>query len=198
MSENRSTLSGKVKRYAKVSSKLTTVSARIAGKKLIGKQDDTKDAELLLNALGGLKGPLMKVAQLLSTVPDLLPKEYADKLQQLQSDAPSMGTFFVKRRMRSELGINWQKKFDYFNNEASKAASLGQVHKAKSGNIDLACKLQYPNMMSTVDADLKQLKLMFSLYGTWDKTIKTNEIYTELSQRPVSYTHLTLPTIYSV
>ena len=183
MSENRSTLSGKVKRYAKVSSKLTTVSARIAGKKLIGKQDDTKDAELLLNALGGLKGPLMKVAQLLSTVPDLLPKEYADKLQQLQSDAPSMGTFFVKRRMRSELGINWQKRFDYFNNEASKAASLGQVHKAKSGNIDLACKLQYPNMMSTVDADLKQLKLMFSLYGTWDKTIKTDEIYTELSQR---------------
>ena len=64
--------------------------------KLIGKQDDTKDAELLLNALGGLKGPLMKVAQLLSTVPDLFSKEYADKLQQLQSDAPSMGTFCKK------------------------------------------------------------------------------------------------------
>ena len=89
MSENRSTLSGKVKRYAKVSSKLTTVSARIAGKKLIGKQDDTKDAELLLNALGGLKGPLMKVAQLLSTVPDLLPKEYLsiDPIQSLDQMA---------------------------------------------------------------------------------------------------------------
>ena len=137
----------------------------------------------LLNALGGLKGPLMKVAQLLSTVPDLLPKEYAEKLQQLQSDAPSMGSFFVKRRMKSELGINWQKKFHYFNNQASKAASLGQVHKAKLDNLNLACKLQYPDMISTVDADLKQLKIIFALYGTWDKTIKTDDIYNELSQR---------------
>ena len=46
----------------------------------------------------------MKVAQLLSTIPDALPKEYAEKLQSLQAEAPSMGWFFVKRRMSSELG----------------------------------------------------------------------------------------------
>tara|TARA_B100000686_G_scaffold88296_1_gene95036 strand:+ start:4036 stop:5385 length:1350 start_codon:yes stop_codon:yes gene_type:complete len=183
MNESKSTLKGKVKRYAKVSSKLTTVSAKIASNKLVGKGDNNKNAELVLNALGGLKGPLMKVAQLLSTVPDLLPKEYSEKLQQLQADAPSMGSFFVKRRMKSELGLNWQKKFKNFDIKAKKAASLGQVHKAKVNNISLASKLQYPDMMSTVDADLKQLKIIFSLYGTWDKTIKTKDIYTELSQR---------------
>ena len=51
-----------------------------------------------------------------------------------------------------------------------------------NGN-EIACKLQYPDMISTVDADLKQLKLIFSLYGTWDKTIKTKDIYNELSER---------------
>jgi len=183
MSENKSTLKGKVKRYAKVSSKLTTVSAKIASKKLVGIEDNNKNAELVLNALGGLKGPLMKVAQLLSTVPDLLPKEYSEKLQQLQADAPSMGSFFVKRRMKSELGLNWQKKFKNFDIKAKKAASLGQVHIAQVNNTNIACKLQYPDMISTVDADLKQLKIIFSLYGTWDKTIKTQDIYTELSQR---------------
>ena len=183
MNESKSTLTGKVKRYAKVSSKLTTVSAKIASNKLVGKNNNKKNAELVLNALGGLKGPLMKVAQLISTVPDLLPKEYSDKLQQLQADAPSMGSFFVKRRMKSELGLNWQKKFKSFDVKAKRAASLGQVHKAKVNDIDIACKLQYPDMLSTVDADLKQLKIIFSLYGTWDKTIKTQDIYTELSQR---------------
>ena len=183
MKKNKSTLTGKVKRYAKVSSKLTGATARIASNKLIGKNDLNKNADIILNALGGLKGPLMKAAQLLSTIPDALPKEYAEKLQTLQAEAPPMGWFFVKRRMASELGKDWLKKFDSFENNAKNAASLGQVHKASIKGNTIACKLQYPDMSSTVAADLKQLKLIFSLYGTWDKTIKTKDIYDELSDR---------------
>ena len=66
----------------------------------------------LAAALGGLKGPIMKVAQLLATIPDALPPEYADELIKLQSQAPPMGWAFVKRRMQAELGADWQKKFD--------------------------------------------------------------------------------------
>jgi predicted unusual protein kinase regulating ubiquinone biosynthesis (AarF/ABC1/UbiB family) len=183
MNNNKSTITGKVKRYAKVGSKITSVTARVASRKIVGNNDINKNADIILNALGGLKGPLMKVAQLLSTIPDALPKEYADKLQTLQAEAPSMGWFFVKRRMTSELGKDWMKKFDSFENNAKNAASLGQVHKAIVNGNDIACKLQYPDMISTVDADLKQLKLIFSLYGTWDKTIKTKDIYNELSER---------------
>jgi len=183
MDKNKSTLTGKVKRYAKVSSKITGATARLAGNKLIGKNDLNKNADIILNALGGLKGPLMKAAQLLSTIPDALPKEYAEKLQTLQAEAPPMGWFFVKRRMASELGRNWLQNFDSFENNAKNAASLGQVHKACIKGDNIACKLQYPDMASTVDADLKQLKLIFSLYGTWDKTIKTKDIYDELSDR---------------
>jgi len=183
MDKNKPTLTGKVKRYANVSRKITGATARIAGNKIIGSNNLDKNADIILNALGGLKGPLMKVAQLLSTIPDALPKEYAEKLQSLQAEAPSMGWFFVKRRMSSELGSDWLSKFDSFERVAKNAASLGQVHKAKINGNEIACKLQYPDMISTVDADLKQLKLIFSLYGTWDKTIKTKDIYNELSER---------------
>src|SRR5207344_2260639 len=101
-----------------------------------------------------------KVAQLMATIPDLLPPEYAEELAKLQSDAPPMGWSFVKRRMQAELGPDWQKKFASFEHHPAAAASLGQVHRAGSHEgTDLACKLQYPDMQSAVEADLRQLQL---------------------------------------
>src|ERR1700733_14612222 len=159
MPHERSTLRKRVKRYAKVSSAMAGFGARAAGGRYLGiKPDRQKQAERLRLALGGLKGPLMKVAQLLSTIPDVVPKEYAAELAQLQADAPSMGWPFVKRRMTSELGLDWEKKFKHFEHEAAAAASLGQVHHAIAHNsTQLACKLQYPDMSSVVEADLRQL-----------------------------------------
>ena len=74
----------------------------------------------------------MKVAQLMSTIPEALPKEYVAELAQLQSNAPPMGWPFVRRRMATELGADWQSKFKTFSHEAAAAASLGQVHRAMS------------------------------------------------------------------
>ena len=106
------------------------------------------------------------------------------ELAALQADAPSMGWLFVKRRMRAELGADWQSHFTEFEKEAVSAASLGQVHKATTTD-GKACavKLQYPDMSSAIDADLKQLKLAFSVYERFDSAISTNEIYDELSTR---------------
>ena len=75
------------------------------------KTDRAAHAEDLKAILGGLKGPLMKVAQFLSTVPDALPDEYAAELAELQSNAPPMGWAFVRRRMASELGPDWEQRF---------------------------------------------------------------------------------------
>ncbi|MEK7802239.1 MAG: AarF/UbiB family protein, partial [Pseudomonadota bacterium] len=68
--------------------------------------------------------------------------------------------------------------------QAAAAASLGQVHRATTlGGVDVACKLQYPDMQSAIAADLSQLRLMFSVYETYDKAIKTTHIFDELKDR---------------
>ena len=182
--ENNS-LSGRIKRYAKVTGAVGGIAARVAGQRYLGlnlgKQEMPAD---LKSALGNLKGPVMKVAQILATIPDALPDEYVEELRQLQSNAPSMGRLFVKRRMSAELGKDWQSNFNSFNQEAVAAASLGQVHKAESlDGKTVACKLQYPDMNSAVEADLKQLRLAMSIYQRYDNAINASEIYKELSAR---------------
>ncbi|MEC8807287.1 MAG: AarF/ABC1/UbiB kinase family protein [Pseudomonadota bacterium] len=176
---------GRIRRYARVTSTMTGLAARMAGERYLGMQiDRSKHAADLREALGGLKGPIMKVAQILSTIPDALPPEYAEELASLQADAPAMGWLFTRRRMAAELGPDWQQKLQSFTREAVSAASLGQVHKAVDldGN-DLAMKLQYPDMASAIDADLRQLRLVFQLYERYDSAISTSDIYDELSER---------------
>ena len=104
--------SARARRYANVGTQLSGTAARFAGARFFGVPlDRAANALELAAALGGLKGPIMKVAQLLATIPDALPPEYANELIKLQSQAPPMGWAFVKRRMSAELGADWQKKF---------------------------------------------------------------------------------------
>ena len=183
-SENNS-IGGRVKRYARVSTAVGGLAARLAGERFFGIDlNRGEHAAELRRALGGLKGPLMKVAQILSTIPEALPREYVQELSQLQADAPSMGPSFVKRRMASELGPDWRSRFAEFGREASAAASLGQVHKAvgHDGSL-LACKLQYPDMKSAVEADIRQLKLIFTIYRRYDQSIDPTHIHTEIAAR---------------
>ncbi|WP_343714057.1 AarF/UbiB family protein [Inquilinus sp.] len=185
MADEENSFGGRLRRYARVSGAMGGLAARVAGERYLGlKVDREAHANELRAALGGLKGPLMKVAQMLATIPEAVPKEYAQELQQLQADAPSMGWPFVKRRMASELGPAWQSKFQSFEHEAAAAASLGQVHRAVGPDgRRLACKLQYPDMQSAVEADLKQLKLILGIFERYDKTVSTKQIHAEISER---------------
>ena len=181
----KSNLLGELRRFARTSGAVGGIAARVAGERIFGvKADRSTHAEDLKATLGGLKGPLMKVAQFLSTIPDALPSEYAAELSQLQANAPPMGWNFVKRRMAAELGPDWRANFQTFGESASAAASLGQVHQAslKDGTV-VACKLQYPDMPSTVEADLLQLRLAMAIYHRMDNAIQNEEIYKELSAR---------------
>ncbi len=187
MSEEKSenSFGGRLARYARVSSTMSGLGVRMAGERYLGiKVDREKHARQLREALGGLKGPLMKVAQLLSTIPDALPQEYVQELSQLQSNAPPMRWLFVKRRMTSELGEGWEGKFKEFGKEPAAAASLGQVHRATlPDGRAVACKLQYPNMQAAVDADLAQLKVIMRLYERYDSAINTGHVYEEINER---------------
>src|SRR3984893_3626572 len=177
--------SARAARYARVGVNMSGVAARFAGARLLGLSlDRSKNAIELAAALGGLKGPIMKVAQLMATIPDALPAEYAAELMKLQSDAPPMGWPFVKRRMAAELGPNWQSRFKHFEHHPAAAASLGQVHRANAHDgSELACKLQYPDMESAVEADLRQLALIFAIHRRMDPVIDTTEIAKEIGAR---------------
>ena len=181
----KSTLFGELSRMVRTSGAVGGIAARVAGERFLGiKTNKAAHADDLKAILGGLKGPLMKVAQFLSTVPDALPEEYAEELATLQANAPPMGWAFVRRRMQGELGADWQSKFASFGQDAAAAASLGQVHRARlHDGREVACKLQYPDMHSVVEADLKQLKLLMLLYQRMDSTLEHDEVYAELSDR---------------
>lgn len=176
--------SARAARYARVGANMGGVAARIAMERLTAGNFTGSNAVALARALGGLKGPLMKVAQLMATIPDVLPPEYAAELQKLQSDAPPMGAAFVKRRMQAELGPQWRERFAEFDLHPAAAASLGQVHRATSHDgKPLAVKLQYPDMASAVEADLNQLEMLFALHRRLDPAIDTREIAVEIGAR---------------
>ncbi len=178
-------LSARAARYVRVGANMGGVAARMAGARLFGRVgQDASSAAALAEALGGLKGPIMKVAQLLATVPDLIPPEYAAELQKLQSEAPPMGAAFVKRRMQAELGPDWRSRFGSFDLKPAAAASLGQVHRAATTDgAPLACKLQYPDMQSAVEADLRQLEFAFAVHRRLGPAIDTREVAVEIGER---------------
>jgi predicted unusual protein kinase regulating ubiquinone biosynthesis (AarF/ABC1/UbiB family) len=183
--DEASSVLNRLRRYAGVATGVTGVALRGAGRWIGGKGPfDIGNAADLARMLGGLRGPLMKGAQIAGSLPDVFPPAFAAELAKLQSNAPEMGASFVRRRMAAELGPAWQTKFKSFDLAAAHAASLGQVHRAVGlDGRALACKLQYPDMQSTVDADLTQLKTILSLQRAAERNFDTREIAVEVEER---------------
>lgn len=174
-----------LKRLFDVGTTLTGIGMRVGAQEYLGLNiNEAVYAQKLRQSFGGLKGPFMKMAQFLATVPDALPPEFATEFMTLQSNAPSMGESFVRRRMVGELGNNWRDLFQDFSLKASHAASLGQIHKAISiQGENLAVKLQYPDMETIVSADLKQLDMVLGIYQSFNKSIDTQDIADEIRDR---------------
>lgn len=181
----RNSFGGRIARVASVGANMGAAAASFAFNAVTGPDDaDARIAAALKAALGRTKGPLMKIAQMMATIPDLLPPEYATAMAELQANAPSMGWPFVKRRMRAELGEGWEDKFANFEREAAAAASLGQVHRCRSlEGVKLAAKLQYPDMASAVEADLGQLNMLMGFIRSIETSIDGSEVVREIGER---------------
>jgi predicted unusual protein kinase regulating ubiquinone biosynthesis (AarF/ABC1/UbiB family) len=180
-----SSLPGRLARYARIATVLGRFMARLAGERYLGSRNDGAAlARELKDALGRLRGPVVKIAQLLATVPGALPAEYVAELMALQSQAPAMGPVFVRRRMAGELGPDWQSRFREFELEAAAAASLGQVHRALGlDGRELACKLQYPDMANAVEADLRGLDLALRVFQQYQRALIMGNVRAELRDR---------------
>jgi len=173
----------RLKRYAHVTSAVGGLATRYLGERYLGlKVDRPVHATDLKALLGSLKGPVMKIAQFLATIPNALPPEYATELLQLQTQAPPMGTGFVRRRMAGELGPHWRNCFRAFEETPTAAASLGQVHRAMTQDgAEVACKLQYPDMTGIIEADLRQLKWVLGMYEVFSHALQTEAVQEEIT-----------------
>ena len=114
-------------------------------------------AEVLLDTLLTLGPTFIKLGQLLSTRPDVLPPEYIDVLSSLQDEVPPADWEDAKQVLEDELGPV-EETFDDFDSEAISGASLGQVYTAVHDGEEVAVKVRRPGIIPLVNADLRVIR----------------------------------------
>lgn len=114
--------------------------------------------ERLLRALGELGPTFIKLGQILSTRPDLIPREYLVQLEKLQDQVPPYPFEQVEELLKRELDGDWERIFDYIDPIALASASIGQVHQAAlhSGE-SVVIKVQRPGVEQVVETDIEIL-----------------------------------------
>jgi predicted unusual protein kinase regulating ubiquinone biosynthesis (AarF/ABC1/UbiB family) len=151
----------------------SAVVGKVSGRILPGSKDKKsaaasrriqKNAQRVVHVLGRMKGASMKVGQILSADPDLVPPEFADVLSSLQAEAPPMTYLTVKEQIETAFDRPLDTVFRTFDPEPIGAASLGQVHRAVlTTGEDVAVKIQYPGIEKSIESDLKNLGSLLTL-----------------------------------
>lgn len=114
---------------------------------------------ILFGALGQLRGSALKVSQLLSMHPGLLPDGVRQELARAHHQAPPLNRALVGRVFRQAFGQEPEALFDHFEPNAFAAASLGQVHRAQlSSHGTVAVKVQYPGIAATIASDMQLMR----------------------------------------
>ncbi len=139
----------------------------------------------IAKTLGELKGAVMKVGQMASIAADVLPKELAESLGQLQKQAPPMSYEVIAEQIERELGAAPEVLFRRFDREPFASASIGQVHRAQvDDGREVVCKVQYPGVDGAVDSDLRHLRVALRASGLVNIGRKAlNETFEELRTR---------------
>ncbi|MEZ4686216.1 MAG: AarF/ABC1/UbiB kinase family protein [Bacteroidia bacterium] len=138
---------------------------------------DKANAEAIYDTLSTLKGSALKAAQMLSMDQNVLPAPFIEKFTEAQYKAPALSGPLVVKTFRTYLGKSPLEIFDEFGMEAVHAASIGQVHRARLGENDLAIKIQYPGVGDSVVSDLNLVRpIARRMMGWKDKDI---DIYFE-------------------
>jgi len=138
------------------------------------------------NALGELKGALMKLGQMASYLDDGLPEPMRDALAALQQDAPPMARELTAQIVREQLGDAPERVFAEWDPVPIAAASIGQVHRAvtKSG-LRVAVKVQYPGIDEAIRADLVNTDVVFRALGLLFPGFDHGPLVEELRERLV-------------
>lgn len=155
---------------------------------LVAAELQQRTAEQVFRVLGELKGGAMKFGQALSifeaALPESLVQPYRATLTRLQEAAPPLPARSVHRVLASSLGADWRDLFESFDDHASAAASIGQVHRAiwHDGR-HVAVKIQYPGAGDALLSDLGQIARLGRLFGAFMPGLDTGPLIDELRRR---------------
>ena len=154
---------------------LRSLPAPAAEKERLRREAHLAAALQLFGTMGYLRGAVMKVGQMLATLPEVLPEEFAEVLSALHFEAPPMHYALVREVFLDEFGREPEEMFASFDRKAFAAASLGQVHRARlASGEEVAVKIQYPGIARTIRADLRNLRLLLqplALGKEWQNTL---------------------------
>ncbi len=131
------------------------------------------NARILFKGLAMLRGTALKAAQMLSFERELIPESFQKELEKSYFQVPPINRALIRKIIVNGLGAPPEEMFDKFDSTAFAAASLGQVHRARSKDgQDLAVKVQYPDMSKTIANDIKMLTTLVRPMADYD-LIKT-------------------------
>jgi predicted unusual protein kinase regulating ubiquinone biosynthesis (AarF/ABC1/UbiB family) len=164
---------------------------RMARRMVSGARTDAHDvdravakAEELVAQLGGLKGLVMKAGQIASYMPSGLPPEAQRVLAKLQAASPALSYESIAAVIERDLGAPPDALFDDFARAPFAAASIGQVHAARLGDVDTAVKVQYPGIEELIRGDLRTVGLLVKL-STLGAAVDGAALHGELAARLV-------------
>jgi len=162
------------------------VFASAARRDELDRRFELQTAEQIADALGNMKGAMMKLGQMVSYVGAGLPPHVTEALASLQQDAPPMAPELAAEAVERELGQPPDRLFAEWDPLPIASASIGQVHRAitRDGRA-VAVKVQYPGVDQAITADLDNAGLLFSAMGMAFPGLEPGPLVDELRARIV-------------
>jgi predicted unusual protein kinase regulating ubiquinone biosynthesis (AarF/ABC1/UbiB family) len=147
---------------------------------------ELKTAESITEALGNMKGAMMKLGQMASYLDQGMPEHVRAALAELQSNAPPMSSELAAQVVKEELGDDPDRAFAEWDPKPIAAASIGQVHRALTHDgRAVAVKVQYPGVGEAIRADLDNAGLLFAAMGMMFPGLDPEPLVEELRTRLV-------------
>ncbi len=149
-------------------------------------QFELKTAESITEALGNMKGAMMKLGQMASYLDQGMPEHVRAALAELQSNAPPMSAELAAQVVAEELGDAPERVFAEWDPSPIASASIGQVHRAltKDGRA-VAVKVQYPGVGEAIRSDLGNAGMLFGAMGMMLPGLEPGPLVEELRTRLV-------------